>query len=155
MPKLKVKVTTARKPRTPRGAAPSQPEQATEQPATTEVAQKAKAPRGRRPATENVIPKVVKVKAIKCREFDEKAIRLASIIQGMIDATLAKFGKVIEIRGVSDRFQVILNEDAGVPCRASYKDEAEIAKILKLVKKVPTDFWPAKWTRFVEKLAAA
>lgn len=156
MPKLKLKTATTpkapRKPRTKAAPPGEQVESKVDTASNNSVAAKSPAKkRGRRPATENTIPKV---KAIKSRHFGEEAIKLAILIKGMIDVTLARFGNITEIRGVTDQFQVILNSEAGLPCRNAYRDSAEIDKILKLAKKVPTEFWPAKWTRFVDKLGA-
>lgn len=102
-----------------------------------------------RSATENVVPKVSKVKS---RIWSEEAVELGTIIVDMKKITPAISKDRIELRSVSDRLQVLFNEKLGINCRKVYSADADVAKIVKFLQRVPEELMPAKWPTAIERI---
>lgn len=102
------------------------------------------------PATENVVPKV---KAITSRHYTAEQLEVAIICAELRSATFTKANTKnhgVEIRGLSPRLQVIINEKTGVACKKCFSKAEEINKIVAFVKKVPGELLPKKWARLVD-----
>lgn len=102
-----------------------------------------------RAATENVVPKVLK---IKTRIWSDEAVELGTIIVDMKKVVPAITKERIELRSVSDRLQVMFNEKLGIPCHKVYSTLADVAKIVKLLQRVPEKLLPAKWPLAFERI---
>lgn len=112
-----------------------------------------KKPAGAVPATQNKIPKVPALRKGLSPEIARiwdfvLAVRTVSVVR--------RAGGKIAITTVDDRSGVLFHEVAGVPFRHAYTQEAEVNKILAVVKKnVPREAMSVKWTRTYDMLEAA
>lgn len=105
----------------------------------------------KRPATENVVPKVP---VVRSKHFSEEAIVLACLlvdIKASVPWLNPKAGR-IELRSIPARLQVYINANTGLNCRKTYTQEAEVKKVLGLIKKVPSELLPAKWNRAIPRI---
>lgn len=117
--------------------------------APTKAAKKAPVKSSPRAATENVVPKVLKVKT---RIWSDEAVELGVMIVDMKRIVPAITDKRIELRSVSDRLQVIFHEKLGISCRKVYSTMADVAKIVKHLGRVPEELMPAKWPTAIERI---
>lgn len=101
------------------------------------------------PATENVVPKVPK---IRTSNWSEEAVELAVLVHDMKQIVPAVSKKRVELRAVSPRLQVLFNEKLGVPCQLCYSLPEHVGKIVKLLKKVPAEVLPFKWPGAFERI---
>lgn len=102
-----------------------------------------------RAATENVVPKVLKVKT---RIWSDEAVELGTIIVDMKKVVPAITKDRIELRSVSDRLQVMFNEKLGINCHKVYSTLPDIAKIVKFLQRVPEELLPTKWPLAFERI---
>jgi hypothetical protein len=102
-----------------------------------------------RAATENVVPRVPKVKT---RIWGDEAVELGVIIVDMRKIVPAISKSHVELRSVSERLQAMFNEKLGINCRKVYTTLADVAKIVKFLQRVPEELVPAKWPRAFERI---
>jgi len=113
----------------------------------TKVSSKRGRPSTTKPATENKVPKISKLKNRAC---NDDQLFIWSIVHALKVTAPTNAGKRIELRYVDDRAAVLFHEQAGVPCRSCYTQPEETKKILAFVKKwVPQEVMPTKWDRRV------
>jgi hypothetical protein len=118
-------------------------------------AEKKAATKSTRPATDNVAPKI---KAITSRLYSQEQLEVAIICAELRSAYYAPIkgrSHSCEIRGISERLQVILNEKLGLPYHKVYTQAAETDLILKFLAKIPAEVLPSKWVRAIAAASAA
>ncbi len=96
-----------------------------------------------------MVPKVLK---IKTRIWSDEAVELGTLIVDMKKVVPAITKDRIELRSVSDRLQVMFSEKLGINCHKVYSTLADVAKIVKVLQRVPEELLPAKWPLAFERI---